>query len=68
MSNFKKVKVAEVKKYSPVALVMAHGDSWLTYNNCNLDSETNLALRSQTHDRYESVLMGLMERGVIGRA
>ena len=66
MSNFKKVKVAEVKKYSPVALVTAHGDSWLNY--CNLDSKTNLALRSQTHDRYESVLMGLMERGVIGRA
>lgn len=66
MSNFRKKTVAKVKKYSPVALVTAHGDSWLTY--CNLDSGTNLALRSATHDRYESVLMGLMERGVIGRA
>jgi hypothetical protein len=48
--------------------VTAHGDSWLTYNNCYLDAQTNIALRSATHDRYESILMGLMERGVIGRA
>ena len=68
MSNYKKVKVAEAKKYSPVALVTAHGDSWLTYGSCYLDAQTNIALRGSTHDRYESMLMGLMERGVIGRA
>jgi len=68
MSNYKKVKVAEAKKYSPVALVTAHGDSWLTYNSCYLGAETNIALRSAPHDRYDAVLMGLMERGVIGRA
>jgi len=68
MSNYKKVKVAEAKKYSPVALVTKHSDSWLTYNRCYLDAKTNIALRSATHDRYEAVLMVLMERGVIGRA
>lgn len=68
MSIYKKVKVTDAKKYSPVALVTAHGDSWLTYNKCYLDAQTNIALRSATPDRYEAVLMELMERGVIGRA
>jgi hypothetical protein len=70
MSSFyKKVTPAlpVVKAYSPVALVTAHGDSWLTYNKCKLDSRTNIALRSSTHDYYDGVLMGLMEKGIIGR-
>ena len=68
-SHHKKVitKADVVKKYSPVALVTEHGDSWLTYNKCNLNAVTNIALRSTTHDRYDALLMDLMEKGVIGR-
>lgn len=70
MSSFyKKVTpvVPVVKAYSPVALVNQYGDDWRYFIPTTVSSLTQLALGKTTHDHYDGVLMGLMEKGVIGR-
>lgn len=68
-SHHKKVvaKAAVVKKYSPVALVMAHGDDWKYFLPREISANTSMALSKMTHDYYDGVLMGLMEKGIMGR-
>jgi hypothetical protein len=68
-SHHKKVvaKPVDAKIYSPVALVKAHGDSWRYFLPDAISPKTSIALSKMTSDHYDYVMMGLMEKGIMGR-
>ncbi len=63
---YKKRPEAETPRYSPVAAVMEHGDSWMI-GISGLNPATALALRSLSPDWRDAFDMNYMEKGIIPR-